>query len=335
MIPYYNNTDLITYNYKKQLKKDSNTLGWILSFYVVTMFIVSLIGTFAPIILNTINNPDTALENSMDIIEDTTFVMIMSGAASLITFFGISIIYTTFSKKSLGKLFPLDKVGANTMYLLCTFGLAVAMTANYASNILISLFDAVGIDAYVDIEYKCDNALDVILFYVTVAVIPALVEEFAFRGVILGVLRKYSDSLAILVSGITFGVMHGNFTQIPFAFIVGLVLGYIAVKTNSLLPGIIIHFLNNATSVTLTLLDTNTSLDDHYIYLANFIIMLIIVFLGLTSFIALAKKHNGFFKLPKTKNILTFKEEVKTVFLAPTVIIFTAISFLEAILMLS
>ena len=74
------------------------------------------------------------------------------------------------------------------------------------------------------------------------AIVPAVFEEFAFRGVVLNKLRKFGDSYAIIMSAVLFGLMHGNLSQIPFAFILGLVIGFIAVKTNSIIPGILIHF---------------------------------------------------------------------------------------------
>ena len=43
--------------------------------------------------------------------------------------------------------------------------------------------------------------------------------------------------------------MHGNFEQMPFAFLVGLALGFIVVKTNSLLLAMAVHATNNFVSV--------------------------------------------------------------------------------------
>lgn len=331
MLPYYDYQDLSKQNYKIQLRKDINKTGILLIVYFVVTLIVSFVSVLVPTILTMFNSTNTQ-EN---LLEDTSFLMLVSGFTSLVTFFLVTIIYSIIVKADFSRIYPFEKVSGNTVFLLCSLGLAVAMIANYASNLLLGLFDLVGIDANIDMDYKCDSALDVILFFVTVAIVPALVEEFAFRGIILGSLRKHSDSLAVLVSGVVFGLMHGNFAQIPFAIVVGLILGYITVKTNSLLPAIIIHFLNNSISVALTLLSTNTNLPEYIINMINIAVMLIIGIVGLISFIVLSTKHKGFFKLSVTDNIISFKEKLTVVCSNPSVIIFTVLVMFEAILTLN
>ena len=82
-----------------------------------------------------------------------------------------------------------------------------------------------------------------------VAVAPALLEEFVFRGAILGGLLKYGKAFAIFTSALLFGLMHGNLVQIPFAFLAGLIIGFVVVETGSFWSGVLIHFINNLMSV--------------------------------------------------------------------------------------
>ena len=88
-----------------------------------------------------------------------------------------------------------------------------------------------------------------ILYAVSVAVVPALVEEFAIRGAVMQPLRRYGDKFAILASSIFFAILHGNLIQAPFALIAGVAIGYAVCITNSLWTGILIHFANNLYSV--------------------------------------------------------------------------------------
>lgn len=326
--------DYTIQSYKRQLKNDSNTVGFILILYFIVMFAVSFATILIPTIASILNGDITSSTAEMAFLEDTTFIMVESGLVSLISFFGVAIIYSIIAKMNLGETYPTQKLGFRLTLLLVLFGLSIAMIANYASNMTIGVFDMFGIDANIDIEYPCDSALEVFLFYVTVAVLPALVEEFAFRGVILKIMRKHSDSMAVMVSGVMFGLMHGNFTQIPFALVVGLVLAFITVKTNSLIPAIIIHFLNNGLSVTFTLLYSNTTLSEAEINIINVIVMLAISIAGIISFTVLSTKHKGFFKLFGANKIVPFKEKVLTFCSSPTIIIFTVISLIEAVVML-
>lgn len=82
------------------------------------------------------------------------------------------------------------------------------------------------------------------------AAIPAVCEEVAFRGYILsGLERGRRTRSAIVISALLFGFLHvllSLFQQLFNATLLGLVLGLLAVRSGSLLPGIVFHFLNNA-----------------------------------------------------------------------------------------
>ncbi|QDU29189.1 ABC-2 family transporter protein [Anatilimnocola aggregata] len=83
-----------------------------------------------------------------------------------------------------------------------------------------------------------------------VAVVPAICEELAFRGFILSGLRRLGHKwTAIAICSVLFGVAHGLLQQSLAAAVVGMVIGYIAVKTNSLLPAMAYHFVHNGLGV--------------------------------------------------------------------------------------
>lgn len=71
-----------------------------------------------------------------------------------------------------------------------------------------------------------------------------IAEELLFRGVLLRMLRPYGKKIAILLPAIVFGLYHGNVIQIPFAFMIGLVMGYVTVEY-SIVWAIILHIFNN------------------------------------------------------------------------------------------
>ncbi len=84
------------------------------------------------------------------------------------------------------------------------------------------------------------------------AVVPAICEELAFRGFIFGGLVRGRGRLrAVVVTAVMFGISHGVLQQSITATAMGLLLGWIALRTGSVLPGILIHFTNNALSVSL------------------------------------------------------------------------------------
>ena len=86
------------------------------------------------------------------------------------------------------------------------------------------------------------------------ALLPAVCEEVAFRGFILsGLEHQRRTRSAILFSALMFGFLHmllSLYQQLFNATLLGIVLGLLAVRSRSLLPGILFHFLNNALAIT-------------------------------------------------------------------------------------
>ena len=87
-----------------------------------------------------------------------------------------------------------------------------------------------------------------------VALVGPVVEELFFRGAIeRTLLRKYKPWVAIVVSGLIFGIVHMNPAQVVFASLAGMLLGWLYWRTRSLIPCMVVHVLNNSFSVWSTL----------------------------------------------------------------------------------
>lgn len=83
-----------------------------------------------------------------------------------------------------------------------------------------------------------------------ISVLGPVLEEMLFRGAVTKVLlRKYSPAKAILFSALIFGVFHINPVQVVGATLSGVLFAWLYYKTGSLVPGILIHILNNSLSV--------------------------------------------------------------------------------------
>jgi len=82
---------------------------------------------------------------------------------------------------------------------------------------------------------------------------PALFEEWFFRGIVLNGFRKALPSFwAVILTSIAFGLIHLNPIQIAFAFVMGGIAGAALIRSGSLFTSIIIHFLYNTTVVSLS-----------------------------------------------------------------------------------
>ena len=86
--------------------------------------------------------------------------------------------------------------------------------------------------------------------YVLLAVLPAVCEELAFRGFVLSGLRHLgSKRWAIGLAAVFFGMAHGIIQQSLSAAALGIVIGYIAVQTGSLIPCMLFHVTYNGAHV--------------------------------------------------------------------------------------
>ena len=81
------------------------------------------------------------------------------------------------------------------------------------------------------------------------ALMPAVLEELLFRYVTIKLLFPYSRRAALVISSVTFALIHVNLFQIPYALFAGFALGALTLTSGSVLPAIILHVLNNAVSV--------------------------------------------------------------------------------------
>lgn len=80
-----------------------------------------------------------------------------------------------------------------------------------------------------------------------IAVIPAVFEEALFRGVILNNAEEGAGTLrAVLLCGFVFSLYHGSVEQTVYQFICGCLFALLAVRSRSVLPSVVIHFINNA-----------------------------------------------------------------------------------------
>lgn len=89
-----------------------------------------------------------------------------------------------------------------------------------------------------------------IMDLLTVAVLPAIFEELTDRGLVMTIFKHEKDERKVIVfMAIIFALCHQNITQTGYTFVGGLIFAFIAIKTKSILPGMIIHFINNGLSV--------------------------------------------------------------------------------------
>ena len=82
-------------------------------------------------------------------------------------------------------------------------------------------------------------------------IVSPILEELMFRGLGFKLLERYGHATAIVLTGLAFGLFHGQLQQLPALIAFGCAMGYMRSATNSIYPGIATHALLNLTSVAL------------------------------------------------------------------------------------
>ncbi|MBQ2604906.1 MAG: CPBP family glutamic-type intramembrane protease [Acutalibacteraceae bacterium] len=229
------------------------------------------------------------------------------GLSSLIGIFIPSLILLKSTKIPMNELLPFKRVDTKFCTALIFGGMTVCMISQIAASIVITNFKLFGIDIDSALSsVTATSPFDILMNSVCTALIPALVEEFAYRGLVLGVLKKHDEAFAIFASAFLFGLLHGNFVQIPFAFLVGLVLAFVRVKSGSMLPGIIIHFGNNFFAVLAT--TASEAMSESNANIVEAVMMLLFIITGFISISYLVKNHKEIFEPKKSESSFKFGE---------------------------
>ncbi len=129
--------------------------------------------------------------------------------------------------------------------VLLIFGLLFAVSP--VNTYVVKLFELCGYVPRESGSYYPDlSGANVIAGLLVMAVLPALVEEFLFRGVILNCCESSMGSIATMFTvGFCFSLFHCSPEQTVYQFIVGCVFAFIAVKSGSILPSVLMHLINN------------------------------------------------------------------------------------------
>ena len=146
-------------------------------------------------------------------------------------------------------LIPRKKLTKLRMFSWISVGMMCCVGANYITSLVIALFKQFGYKLTQPDYNSPSNVIECIVIVFSTALAPALCEEFAMRCCTLGVLKKYGKGFAVFAVSVVFGLIHGNVIQFVFAFLLGLVFGYITVVTDNVIPAMFIHGFNNGISV--------------------------------------------------------------------------------------
>jgi membrane protease YdiL (CAAX protease family) len=188
-------------------------------------------------------------------ISDTVFVLLLSLSASFSGIAGKIIYYLAFlvpavllflvsalSGEARARLkLTVSPANAGLLAPLIAPTVAAVLVMSYLTSLILS---AIGLE-----QTLTDVSGNIFLVILKHAVAPAILEEALFRYLPLTLLMPYSKKGAVVISSVFFAIVHGNFYQMPYAFIAGLIFGAADIAFNSIAPSVALHFINNLVSV--------------------------------------------------------------------------------------
>lgn len=128
-------------------------------------------------------------------------------------------------------------------------GTAVCLLSNIVAALVTGALYNAGVSEPSLPQLGDGSVLTLLFDLIVFALVPAVMEETLLRGMVLQTLRPLGDGLAVTVSAVLFGLMHGNIRQVPYALLMGIVLGVIYVYTDDLRLTVITHAVANGLSV--------------------------------------------------------------------------------------
>lgn len=132
-------------------------------------------------------------------------------------------------------------------------GLWIQLVTELLGEQIIRLAKNAGFSLYVPNTTLDGSLLRVAMLGLYACIIAPVTEELLMRGFALKNLSRVSQRFGILLSALLFGVMHENLMQFLFTFPLGILLGYITIRHNSLTPAIIVHIAVNSAGIALAL----------------------------------------------------------------------------------
>lgn len=302
---------------KRRLRDDANYVGVMMLAMEGAMFLLG-------ILLQTIVG--------LFPMDDSSFLIVYAAIYSI----GMAlppIVVSLINRRQHCPLSPTKAVDPADAFFGILAAVGICMAANIAVNLLMTLFESVGIPEPQTPNYLHGNISSLLINLFVFAVLPSILEELVFRGYVLYALRPYGDWFAVAVSALLFGLMHGNIAQIPFALIVGMALGWLYIMTDNIWIPIAVHFINNGFSLLLEY--CTIGMDDTRVGLMNaFAIFALIVIGALCLAVLVARRSSLFRRLPK-RSVLCVTDSVGTVFAAPLftacVIMFIALTVIDVL----
>jgi membrane protease YdiL (CAAX protease family) len=138
---------------------------------------------------------------------------------------------------------------------------AVALVMIYLGSLaytglltLIGDFDPTEEQGLVPDEWDSSRAAPFVAFFLAVTLLAPFVEELTYRGLGFSLFRPYGLALAVVSTGVLFGLTHGLLVGLPVLAFFGIIVGWLRARTDSVYPSMLLHATFNAVALLVSVL---------------------------------------------------------------------------------
>lgn len=181
--------------------------------------------------------------------------------ALLVSIVSIALPSIWFIGKSASPEFNIRRVTLRQGLLSVCIGIAAFFIASSVNTMFYELFSLTGAntDAVSTPIPDVNNVFSLIVSLIVLCIVPAITEELLFRGVLLYSWRSLGRKRCVMLVAMLFSLLHFSLPSLPALFVIGLILGFAAFDSRSIVPSVIIHFTNNFISLAFSMLGTDAS----------------------------------------------------------------------------
>lgn len=159
-------------------------------------------------------------------------------------------------------------------------GMATLFLLSGVLNYFQLFVDKLGFTSSV-LPYNIKSTKNYIISLISLALIPAVCEEILFRGVIVNALKHKGYWFAIVLSSIMFSIFHFSPAQLIYPICFGLILAIVYLKTNNIVFPILLHFINNAFSLSIQYFSNSSAPFVHSTSALIYAIITLIIWIGI------------------------------------------------------
>ena len=156
-----------------------------------------------------------------------------------------SLLTKTSIKESLNHC-GLKKISSKMVLISIALGFVLYFINSYVADAFYGLISFFGYESLSSSTTTTLNYSTLLKELVLSCILPGFCEEFLHRGIMLHANKKHANTkFCLIISSILFGLTHLNICQFFYATILGVLMGYVSLVADSIVPSIIIHFMNN------------------------------------------------------------------------------------------